>query len=76
MSDVTTTDYTTDPPTITKRNFTPAELAQRQADAIAVVQAEADRVQAEETRAALRASAEAKLAALGLTLDEITAITP
>ena len=76
MADVIETDLTTDPPTITERDFTPAELAQREADATAAVQAEAERVQAEETRVALRASAEAKLAKLGLTLDEITAITP
>ena len=76
MADVIETDYTTDPPTITERDFTPEELAQREADRIAFEQAEADRVQAEETRAALRASAEAKLKKLGLTLDEIATIVP
>ena len=59
---------------VTERDFTPEELAQRKADRIASEQAEADRVQAEETRVALRASAEAKLAALGLTVDEITVV--
>ena len=76
MADVIETDYTTDPPTITERDFTPEELAQREADRIAFEQAEADRVKAEETRAALRASAEAKLKKLGLTLDEIATIVP
>ena len=76
MADIVETDYTTDPPTITERDFTPEELAQREADRIAAEQAEADRVQAEETRAALRASAEAKLKKLGLTLDEIATIVP
>ena len=33
MSDVTETDLTTDPPTITGRSFTPDELAQRKTDA-------------------------------------------
>jgi len=33
MSDVTETDYTTDPPTITGRSFTVDEVAQRKADA-------------------------------------------
>jgi len=59
---------------VIERDFTPEELAQREADRIAAVQAEAERVQAEETRAALRASAEAKLAALGLTVDEIATV--
>ena len=76
MADVIETDYTTDPPTITERDFTPEELAQREADRVAYEQAEAKRVQAEETRAALRASAEAKLKKLGLTLDEIATIVP
>ncbi|HSG62768.1 MAG TPA: hypothetical protein VLA24_15185 [Pseudomonadales bacterium] len=76
MADVIETDYTTDPPTITERGFTPEELAQREADRIAFEQAEAERVKAEETRAALRASAEAKLKKLGLTLDEIATIVP
>lgn len=76
MADVIETDYTTDPPTITERDFTPEELAQREADRIAFEQAEVERVKAEETRAALRASAEAKLKKLGLTLDEIATIVP
>ena len=33
MSDVTETDLTTDPPTITERSFTTDELAQRKTDA-------------------------------------------
>lgn len=74
MSDVTETDYTTDPPTITERDFTPEELAQREADAAAALQAEREADEAEADRVALRASAESKLAALGLTVDEITAI--
>ena len=74
MADIVETDYTTDPPTITERDFTPQELAQREADRIAFEQAEAERVKAEETRAALRASAEAKLKKLGLTVDEILAV--
>lgn len=76
MPDVIETDYTTEPPTITERDFTPEELAQREADRIAFEQAEAERVKAEETRAVLRASAEAKLKKLGLTLDEIATIVP
>ena len=32
MADVTETDYTTDPPTVTERDFTTAESVQRKAD--------------------------------------------
>lgn len=74
MSDVTETDYTTNPPTITERDFTPEELAQREVDAAAALQAQADADDAVAERVALRASAEKKLKKLGLTLDEITAI--
>lgn len=33
MADVIETDYTTDPPTVTERDFTPAEVEQRLKDA-------------------------------------------
>ena len=72
--DITETDYTTDPPTVTKRDFTPEELAQREADIAAVEQHAAETVQAEEKAIALRKSAEAKLKKLGLTIDEIQSI--
>ena len=51
----------------------PLTTAEVQAEMQRLEQVAVDEVDA---RAALRASAEAKLAALGLTLDEITAITP
>ena len=35
MADIIETDYTTNPPTITERDFTPEELAQREADRLA-----------------------------------------
>ena len=35
MSDVTETDYTTDPPTITERSFTESEIEQKALDATA-----------------------------------------
>ena len=76
MPDVIETDYTTNPPTITERDFTPEELAQREADRLAFEQVEADRVAAEQSRVALRASAEAKLKKLGLTVDEIATVLP
>jgi hypothetical protein len=58
----------------TEVELTDEEVAQREADA---VQAEADRAarEAEEAaKAAAKASGEAKLAALGLTAEEISAL--
>ena len=60
---------------VTERQLTAEELAQREADAAAYAAAEADRVAAEEAAQAAKESAQSKLAALGLTADEITAIT-
>lgn len=57
-----------------ERLATPEEVAQREAD---IAAAEAQRVAEEEAtaaRAAARASAEAKLQALGLTVEEVQAI--
>jgi hypothetical protein len=61
---------------VLERDRTPEEQAQYEADvaAAAAAAAEADAVVAQ--RVALRASAEAKLAALGLTLDEISTVLP
>jgi len=54
----------------TVRNYTAAEVAQVEA---AIVAAEAREAEAQ-TKATVRASALAKLAALGLTADEIAAL--
>jgi hypothetical protein len=51
------------------------EIAQRELDRIAFEEAEAARLAAEEEKAALKESANAKLLALGLTEEEIAAIT-
>jgi len=67
MADVTTTDYTTNPPTVTQRNFTAQELEQKQL-AINELQSIADTYAAKD---ATKQSAIEKLAALGLTVDEI-----
>jgi hypothetical protein len=64
MADVTETDLTTNPPTITERDFTPEEKAQRAAD----VKAAADAVKAAEDRAKERA---ALLERLGLSESEV-----
>lgn len=60
---------------VVERDMTPEELAAQEA---MQVQAEADRVtrEAEAAKvAAAKASAQAKLAALGLTADEVAALT-
>lgn len=41
MADVIETDYSTDPPTVTERDFTPEEVAQRAADQQAAAQSKA-----------------------------------
>jgi len=55
--------------------LTEEELAQRELDRLAFEEAEAARIAAEEEKAALKESANAKLIALGLTEEEIAAIT-
>lgn len=55
--------------------LTAEEIAQRETDRLAWEAQEAERKAAEEAKENLKASANAKLAALGLTADEIAAIT-
>ena len=55
--------------------LTAEEIAQRETDRLAWEAQEAERQAAEEAKENLKASANAKLAALGLTADEIAAIT-
>ena len=55
--------------------LTAEELEQRELDRIAYEAEEAARLVAEQEKEALKASANSKLAALGLTADEIAAIT-
>jgi aspartokinase len=55
--------------------LTAEELEQRELDGIAYEAEEAERLASEEAKEALKASANSKLAALGLTSDEIAAIT-
>jgi hypothetical protein len=54
--------------------LTPAEIAQRDQDAAAAAEAQALREAEEAAKAAAAESAKAKLAALGLTEDEIAAL--
>jgi hypothetical protein len=73
MADVTITDYTTNPPTITERDFTPEELAQHEADRISFEQAEKARVKVEAEAKAARDAAIAHAKSLGFT-DEMIAV--
>jgi hypothetical protein len=55
--------------------LTPEEIAQMEADRLAYEAQEAERLAAEAEKQALQDSANAKLLALGLTADEIAALT-
>jgi hypothetical protein len=58
----------------TEVELTDAEVAQREADAAAYAAQKAEQDAAEAAKAAAKASGEAKLAALGLTAEEIAAL--
>ena len=60
---------------VIERPLTAEELAQREADAAAYAEAEAEREAAEAAALAAKESANAKLAALGLTAEEIAALS-
>ena len=60
---------------VIERPLTAEELAQREADAAAHAAAEAEREAAEAAALAAKESANAKLAALGLTAEEIAALS-
>jgi hypothetical protein len=55
-------------------DLTPEEIQQRELDAIANATAQAEREAEEAAKATAKAAAEAKLAALGLTSEEIAAL--
>lgn len=59
----------------TEVELTAEEIAQRETDAAAFAAEQAEREAAEAAKAAAKASAESKLAALGLSADEIAALT-
>jgi hypothetical protein len=58
----------------TEVELTDEEVAQREADAVAFAEIKAAEEAAEAAKAAAKASAETKLAALGLTAEEISAL--
>jgi hypothetical protein len=76
MSDVTETDYTTDPPTVTERDFTPEEIAQREADVKAAAAAEKAKAKAESEAATARAAAIEHAKSLGFTDAMIAVMYP
>jgi hypothetical protein len=60
---------------VIERPLTAEELAQREADAAAYAATEAEREAAEAAAQVAKESAQAKLAALGLTAEEIAALS-
>jgi hypothetical protein len=60
---------------VTEVPLTAEEIQQRELDAIAAATAQAERETAEQAAADAKASAQAKLAALGLSAEEIAALT-
>jgi hypothetical protein len=59
----------------TEVELTAEEIAQREADAAAYAVEQAEREAVAAAKAAAKASGEAKLAALGLTAEEVAALT-
>jgi hypothetical protein len=59
----------------TEVELTDAEVAQREIDAATAATRRAEEEEAEAAKAAAKASAEAKLASLGLTAEEVAALT-
>jgi hypothetical protein len=76
MSDITETDYTTNPPTITEREFTPEELAQREADQAAAKAAAAAADKQAKATAKASADAIAHAKSLGFTDAMIAVMYP
>lgn len=60
---------------VTERPLTAEEITQREADAAAYAAEQAAKEAADAATAAAKASAETKLAALGLSADEIAALS-
>jgi hypothetical protein len=76
MADVIETDYTTDPPTVTERDFTPQEAAQIEADIKAQAAAEKAKAKAEADAATARAAAIEHAKSLGFTDAMIAVMYP
>jgi hypothetical protein len=76
MADVIETDYTTNPPTVTERQFTPAEVAQQETDAAEAAKAAKDKAAKEKADAAARAAAIEHAKSLGFTDAMIAVMYP
>jgi hypothetical protein len=76
MSDVTETDLSTEPPTVTERDFTPEEAAQRDKDAKSYAAAEKAKAKAEADAATARAAAIEHAKSLGFTDAMIAVMYP
>lgn len=70
-----TLEYNCETGETVEREFTPAEYAQAELDAQAYAEQKATQEAEEAAKAEAKASAESKLAALGLSAEEIAAIT-
>ena len=73
MADVIETDYTTDPPTVVSRDYTPEEVAQLEADRVAAETAAREQAEKAAAEKAAREAAIAHAKSLGFT-DEMIAI--
>ena len=73
MADVIETDYSTNPPTVTERDFTPDELAQLEADRLTAEQSAQAAAEKAAADATARAAAIAHAKSLGFT-DEMIAV--
>ena len=76
MSDVIETDYTTKPPTVTERDFTPEELAQLETDQAAAKQATATAEKEAKATAAATDAAMEHAKSLGFTDAMIAVMYP
>lgn len=76
MADVIETDYSTNPPTITERDFTPEELAQREADRLAFEKAQAELIAKQEADRVAREAAIEHAKSLGFTDAMIAVMYP
>lgn len=76
MADVIETDYSTNPPTVTSRDFTADELAQLEADRVASEAAAQAQAQKEAADAAARAAAISHAKSLGFTDAMIAVMYP
>ena len=76
MADVIETDYTTDPPTVTSRDYTPEEAAQLEADRVAAETAAREQAEKAAADKAAREAAISQAKSLGFTDDMIAIMYP